>query len=389
MELVWQERFSVAVIGCGTMGAAACMHLAQRGVRVLGLDAHPVPHPHGSHHGGSRIIRDCYFEHPDYVPLLLRCRALWDALERESGIRCVHRPGVLYLGPPGSAVVERSADSGAAHGIPAHRWTMRDVAAHFPQFRAPDDWVALFEPGAGFVRPERAVEAFLRVARAHGAAIHESEPVLGWDETAHGVRVRTARATYEADALVITAGAWTPKLAAQLGVPLQPLRIPIAWLAPRDPAACESPRMPVWYVDRPHGAPGVYGIPTAPDQGTPVGVKVALHGAGTPCDPSAPRPPATPDELDAIRAATEPFVPCAAGAPIAGSTCLYTMSPDEHFVVDRMPGCARTWVACGFSGHGFKFAPVLGQALADLATEGRTPLPVGFLGLQRLRNAVR
>lgn len=377
---------TVAVIGCGTMGAAACMHLAQRGVRVLGLDAHPVPHPHGSHHGGSRIIRDCYFEAPEYVPLLVRCRALWESLERESGIRCVHRPGVLYLGPPASPVVGRSASSGALHGVPAHRWTMRELAARFPQFRAPEDWVALFEPGAGFVRPERAVEAFLRVARAHGAQIHESEPALGWEETAHGVRIRTARATYDADALILAAGAWTPKLAAQLGVRLQPLRIPIAWLAPRDPAACEAPRMPVWYVDRPSGAPGVYGIPTAPDQGQPAGVKVALHGAGTPCDPDAPRAPATPDELESIRAATEPFVPCAAGAPLAGATCLYTMSPDEHFVVDRMPGCARTWVAAGLSGHGFKFAPVLGQALADLATAGETALPVGFLAAKRFPN---
>jgi sarcosine oxidase len=384
---------SVLVLGTGTMGAAACMHLAARGARVTGIDRFAAPHPHGSHHGGSRIVRECYFEHPDYVPLLLCARDGWTALEHdaracgaEALLPVVHRPGVLYLGAAGSEVVERSLASGRANGIACERLDARAVRARYPQFEVPDGWCALLELGAGFARPERAVEVALRVARARGAEIREHERAIAWEETAHGVCVRTDLGIHEADALIITAGAWTPALAAQLGIPLVPQRVPIAWLAPRDTAACTAPRMPVWYVDRP-GEPGLYGVPLAADQGEPAGVKVAFH-AGTPCDPDAPRTPPTHDELDALRAAVARAVPCAAGAPLAGSTCLYTMSPDGHFVVDRMPGCARTWVACGFSGHGFKFMPAIGEALADLALDGRTLLPVGFLGVGRLRGGI-
>lgn len=385
---------SAIVLGTGTMGAAACMHLAARGVRVTGIERFAAPHAHGSHHGGSRIVRECYFEHPDYVPLLLCARDGWSALEHDAAacgagalLPLVHRPGALYLGPRGSEVVERSLASGEASGIACERLDAHALRARYPQFRVPGDWCALLEPGAGFARPERAVDAALRVARARGAEIREHERALGWEETARGVRVRTDRGMHEADALVITAGAWTPALAAQLGIPLEPQRVVIAWLTPGDAPACTSPRMPVWYLDRP-GEPGLYGVPVAPDQGEPAGMKVAFH-AGTPCDPDAPRTPPTPGELDALRTAVERLLPCAAPcAPVAGSTCLYTMSPDGHFVVDRMPGCERTWVACGFSGHGFKFMPAIGEALADLAVDGRTRLPVGFLGAGRLRGRI-
>jgi sarcosine oxidase len=379
---------SAIILGLGTMGAAAALELARRGVRVVGIDRFAPPHTLGSHHGGSRIVRDCYFEHPDYVPLLLRARQGWDRLERDArGVASladgpiVHRPGVLYLGPAGSEVVERSFESGCAHGIACERLDARAVRARFPQFAVPDGWGALLEPGAGFVRPERAIAATLALARRHGAALALDERVLDWSDTASGVRVRTDRGIHEADTLVICAGAWTPAIAARLGVPLVPQRVVIAWITPRDPAACAAPRMPVWYVDRP-GAPGLYGIPAAPDQGDPRGMKVAFH-AGTPCDPDAPRTPPTADELQALADATATHVPGAAGPVTAHATCLYTMSPDGHFVIDQVPGCARTWIACGFSGHGFKFMPVIGEALADLATAGATRLPIDFL---RIRN---
>lgn len=384
--------FSVIVVGVGTMGAATCLELARRGVRVLGLERATVPTADASHHGGSRIIRSCYFEHPDYVPLLLRASERWQELERAARALHVlgdgpilHRPGVLYLGPPGSEVVERSHRSGLAHGIACERLDARGVRRRFPQFRVPDGWCALLEPGAGFVRPERAIRAAAAVARMHGADIREHERVIDWSEQPGGVTVRTDSGTHAADALVLTAGAWTPKLAAALGIRLEPQRVALGWFAPRDPRGCAAPHMPVWYVDRP-GAPGLYGIPTAPDQGTPGGVKVAFH-AGTPCDPDAPREPVRADELAALARATAEHVPAAAGRALAAATCLYTMSPDGHFVIDRMPGCARTWIACGFSGHGFKFMPVVGEALADLATLGATALPIEFLGAGEARRA--
>jgi sarcosine oxidase len=385
--------FHTIVLGVGTMGAAACLELARRGVRVLGLDRSSVPNQRASHHGGSRIVRECYFEHPDYVPLLLRATERWGEWERSARAMhllhagpLVHRSGVLYAGPAGSDVVERSFATGQAHGIPCERLSGRELRARWPQLRVPDDWAALHEPRGGFVRPERAVAAAAALARMHGAEIHEHEEVLGWDETATGVRVRTDRGQYEAESLVITPGAWAPKLAAQLGVPLEPQRVTVGWFAPRagQEAACDAARLPAFYVDRP-SAPGFYGIPASPDQGSPFGVKVAFH-AGTPCDPDAPRLPPTRDEAAALARAVHAFAPAAAGRATAFATCLYTMSPDGHFAIDRMPGCARTWVACGFSGHGFKFMPAVGEALADLATQGATALPVGFLGIARFKH---
>jgi sarcosine oxidase len=374
--------FDVIVVGVGTMGAATCLDLARRGKRVLGLERHRLGHDLGSSHGGSRIIRDCYFEAPDYVPLLVACREGWERLERESGQRIVHRCGVLYLGTQDSDVIRESARSGARFGVPFEQLDDAALRARFPQFRTPDGWQALWEPGAGFARPERAVRAAADVAMRQGATILEEIRVHDWQETGGGVSVRTERGVFEAGALVLAAGAWTSKLAGTLGVPMVPLRVPIAWLQPRDERACRMPAMPVWYVDRP-GQSGLYGVPIAADQGSPHGVKVAMHGDGQAIDVDDPRRSATATELEAIRVATDSFLPCAAGGVLAGSTCLYTMSPDGHFVVDRMPGCSRVFVACGFSGHGFKFMPVMGAVLADLATAGSTRLPTGFLGVGR------
>lgn len=380
------DHFDVIVLGVGAMGSAACLELARRGKRVLGLERHAIGHGLGSSHGGSRIIRECYFEAAEYVPLLLACREEWARLERDTGARLVHRPGVLYAGGPQSEVVHRSLSSGASHGVPCELWTAAETMRRFPQFHLPEGWGALFEPGAGFVRPERAVRAAAALARSLGAVLQENERAIDWSETASGVRVTTDRAAYEAESLVIAAGAWTPSLARDLGVRLQPLRVPIAWLKPALPSACAAPHMPAWYIDRP-GLSGLYGIPTAEDQDAPHGVKVAMHGDGTRCDPDAPRQPPSSTELEAIRLATTEFVPCAADRVLSGATCLYTMSPDQHFVVDRMPGCTRTFVACGFSGHGFKFMPVMGRVLADLACDGATSLPVGFLAAKRFAKA--
>jgi sarcosine oxidase len=273
--------------------------------------------------------------------------------------------------------------------------TAAETSKRFPQFILPDDWQALLEPNAGFVRPERAVLAHIQVARQHGAVIHQEEPVLEWKATRQGVTVRTARGTYSAGALVVCAGAWTAELLrgsvkSTATVPtLRPLRVPIAWLVPSTAVAiaqCTSPRMPVWYAEPADAAP-VYGVPIAPDQGQPHGVKVAEHGGATAreCDPRTVDRTCAAAELEHLRRAVERFVPCAAGKPSAGAVCLYTMSPDEHFIVDHWPGHSNVVVACGFSGHGFKFTPIIGQALADLATTGTTPLPTEFLKIARFQ----
>lgn len=386
--------FDAIVLGIGGMGASACMHMAQRGMRVLGLEQFALGHALGSSHGGSRIIRDCYFEHEHYVPLLLRCNVLWTELQARVGEQFVHRPGVLYMAHPGGVAVERSAASGARFGVECERMSAPQVRERFPQFTIPNDWNALFEPNGGFVRPERAIAAHAAVAVQCGAELHEYEPALEWKADAHGVTVRTAQATYAAQKLVVCAGAWTQSMLGGMSLPpLRPLRVPLAWLSPRTPddlPACTAPRMPVWYAEGGDVAP-VYGVPLAPGQGSPDGIKVALHGGPTAreCEAATVDRTCTPAEQEYIRRAAERFVPCAAGAPTAGAVCLYTMSPDEHFVIDHLPDHTNVVIACGFSGHGFKFTPVVGEVLADLVSAGRTNRPVEFLSLARfgLKNA--
>lgn len=380
--------FDLIVVGTGTVGASVCLHAARRGARVLGLDPFGPPHARGSHHGGSRIIRRCYFEHPDYVPLLIEADRGWDELQAGWREPVVHRPGVLYLGAPGSDVVERSWEAGRAHGLPCERLDGPALAARFPRFRVPPGWSGLFEPTAGFVRPERAVAAYLAAARDAGARLEGGARVRGWEETSGWVVVRTDDDAFEARALVLAAGPFTGPLAPSLGVPLRPVRVVIAWADEAPAAAAGGPPDPVWYVDRP-GQAGVYGIPSAPDQDPPLGAKVALHGAWSDTDPEAGAAPATAAEADAVLAAAREFVPWLGERATARATCLYTLSPDGHFVVDRLPGARRAWVACGLSGHGFKFAPVLGRALAECALDGGTALPIGFLSRARLAPPAR
>ncbi len=227
------HSYDVIVVGVGGMGASACMHLADRGLRVLGLEQFTVGHGFGSSHGGSRIVRDCYFEHPDYVPLLLRCNQLWSALEARTGERVVHRPGVLYVAHPGGVAVERSFASGVQHGVPCERLDARAVRERFPQFAVPDDWNALFEPNAGFVRPERAVLAHARAAAMAGATILEGQAVQQWRASQTDVEVATSTGVYRAQSLVLCTGAWTASLAAQCGRPA-----PVS--PPAHPLACQS-----------------------------------------------------------------------------------------------------------------------------------------------------
>lgn len=386
------DQFHTIIIGAGgAMGSAAAYHLARRGVRVLGLEQFDVAHTRGSSHGYSRLIRMCYFEHPDYVPLLRRAYELWAELERESGQRLLHVTGGVYLGREDSDTVGGSLRAAVLHGLAHERLGQREIGARFLQFRVPEEYVGLYEPMAGWLAPERAIRAAAGLACRHGAVIHTGERVVEWEAESGGVRVRTEVGEYRAGRLVIAAGAWANRVVRDLGVAITPTRQVLGWFKPRSPALFAPGIMPVWAMDEPESGDMFYGFPmTEHPEDSPTGeplLKLARHAKGAVIDPDKDgREPRAEDELD-IRPLLSRHMPEADGVLGALRICMYENSPDSHFIVDKHPKLQNVIVAAGFSGHGFKFASVMGEVLADLAMRGETAHPIGFLGLRRFRSS--
>ncbi len=375
------DRYDCIVIGVGAMGSAACMHLALRGRRVLGLEQFSIPNAMGSSGGESRVFRLSYYEHADYVPLLVRAQELWLQLRRDSGREVFFQTGGLYLGREDDAFVGGSLAAARQHGLPHEMLTRAEVSKRFPMFELPRDFVGMFEPNAGAVMSEAAVTAHAEVAMRLGAELHGHEAVIEWRSIGDGVIVITDRGRYEAESLILTAGAWTGRVCAELGAPLQVARQVMGWVRPRDMSAFAPDRFPVWAYE--HSAKMLhYGFPSLP--GTP-GVKFARHYPGEPTDVDAVDRQVNADDLASIERVVSEIMPIAVGPLIAAKVCLYTNSPDSHFIIDRHPAHENVFIACGFSGHGFKFASVVGEILADLATEAKTRHPIGFLSLKRFQ----
>lgn len=376
------NSFDVIVAGLGAMGSAAADHLAGRGATVLGIDPWPVPHAHGSSGGDTRLIRKAYFEHPDYVPLLQRAYDNWRGLQADAGEQLLFETGTLYLGDPGGELIAGSRRAAEAHGLALEELGDADLARRFPRLSRPEGFAAVFEPEAGFLLCERAVAAQVARASARGARLQVGERVLRWRADGSGVEVITDGARYRAGALVLTVGSWTTALLERLSIPLQVTRQPLFWVPA--PAGFALGETPCWAVQRPE-APGLfYGFPALPGTlGCRPGIKIAHHAPGEPVEPDGPREPARAQELEGVLAAMAPAVPALRGPASASMVCLYTNSADGHFIVDRHPEHAQVVFGCGFSGHGFKFASVMGEALADLALHGASALPIGFLGLGR------
>src|SRR5262245_44200624 len=373
------ERYDAIVLGLGAMGAAAAMHLARRGCRVLGLEQFDLPDRRGSSHGFSRMIRLCYYEHPDYVPLLQRSYELWREIESASGQRLMHITGGLYMGPEGCEAVAGSLRTARERGLPHELLSHAAIAHRFPQFHLPGDHVGLFEPSAGFLIPERSVAAHAAAALRSGAELRAHEAALEWHAEERGVRVRTARVEYSGARLVITAGPWAGRVMSGLGVPLTVTRQVMAGVWPRRPELFALGGFPCWALDSPGGSIH-YGFPMHDEA---PGLKIALHRRGEVTDPDALIRDSLPGDEDTVRPALCRTLPDADGPLLALRACMYTNSLDSHFIIDRHPSAPNTVIACGFSGHGFKFAPVVGEVLADLALDGRTRHPVAFLGLTR------
>jgi sarcosine oxidase len=361
------DTFDVVVLGLGAMGSAAAMHLARRGVRVLGLEQFGPAHDRGSSHGESRLIRRAYFESPAYVPLLERSYALWDELAAHAGATLLHRTGLVLFGNRAAT----ASDVAREHRIAVERLSPAEARARFPSLRVDDDSEPLFEPGAGWLEVERCVRAHLDAARAASADLRFDEPALAWraDPSSGQVEIDTRRGRHRAGRLVVTGGAWAPALLADLALPLHVHRVVQMWFT-----AGSAHQAPCFGFDLPgHGF--FYGFPRVGGR-----VKVAEHTARQPLA----RPEDVRREIDAEDTRrVEDFVrgrlPQLATPPVVARTCLYTMTPDEHFVIDLHPRHPQVAFAAGFSGHGFKFSPVVGEILADLALEGRTRADIGFL----------
>jgi sarcosine oxidase len=373
------DHFDVIVIGVGAMGSATCWSLAKRGLRVLGLEQFDIPHSRGSSHGYSRMTRKAYCEHPDYVPLVGRANELWSELEQESGEKILHLVGGLYMGRLDGDLVGGSLKAARKHDLAHEVMDQPTLARRFPQFTLPEDWSGVLEPEAGFLLPELAISAMTAAALRHGAEVHGHEEVVSWKATASGVSVVTRRATYHADKVVFSGGAWSSQLVRDLGVELVVTRQVLGWVWPRKPELFKLGTLPVWMIDA--SADGAYyGFPMIT---LSPGLKLAWHGDLQPTDPNRVERNILPGDEATFRPGLERFIPLANGPVLAMRTCLYTNTPDQHFIIDHHPAHDRVVVAAGFSGHGFKFASVIGEVMADLATSGRTELPIGFLGLSR------
>lgn len=377
-----QHRYDVIVIGLGAMGSAAAYHLAAgaargRRQRVLGLDAFGRGHKRGSSHGTSRIIREAYYESPEYVPLVQRAYTLWRELEAASGRRLLTITGGLNIGAPESEFVRGSRASAIAHALPYEELTPAEVAARFPGFRLPESLMAIYEPHAGWLQPEECVFAHLDLAARHGATIRHDEPARRWRADGDGVQVETDAGVYAADRLVITAGPWTSEVLASLGLPLAVVRIVNAHFAPAVPERFAPDRCPVYLLDVPEG--NYYGFPALPGEG----LKIGRHETGEPCTPATIRRTVDDAEVAMLRRVLDTYLPGAAGDVRHTLTCMYTNTPDRHFILDHHPQYANVVYGCGFSGHGFKFASVIGEIMADLATQGTTHHDIAFLAASR------
>jgi sarcosine oxidase len=369
----------VIVVGLGGMGSATVRHLAARGVRVLGLERFDRAHDRGSSHGGSRVIRQSYFEDPAYVPLLLRAYELWEEAEKDSGVDLLTLTGGLYLGPPGSTTFAGSLRVAQEWDLPHEVLDAATVRERFPTFTPAADEVAVFEERAGFVRPEQTVATHLDLAARDGADLRFGQRVRSWDATGDGVRVRTAAGEHTAGALVVSPGAWAPTLLAGLGLPLRVERQVQYWFAPPGGVGPYESN-PVYVAEQAQGAQ-IYGFPAI--DGPAGGVKVAFFRRGRDADPDALDRVVTEAEVDEMRARVADTLPGLAGPVVKTVPCMYTTTPDEHFVIARHPEHENVTIACGFSGHGFKFVPVVGEVLADLATTGATSHPIALFDPRR------
>lgn len=371
-------RYDVAVVGLGGMGSATLAHAARRGVACIGVERYARLHDQGASSGETRIIRKAYFEHPSYVPLLERAYALWHELEAQTGRTLTDFVGILMVGAPEREGIAGTLLSARTHGLPLTQFDAAQIERHFPGTRPRPGEIGLLERDAGIVFPEATVGAHLDVAAAHGAAMRFECALTGWNRRAgfHEL-VLSDGSTIEAARVVFCPGMWTVHLLAELQLPLRVQRNVQVWFEPST-AQYDRGLFPTFFLERLELPAPLYGFPA-------IGgcLKAALHHFGDTVDPERPERRIRDADVTIVRDALDEWIPGAAAAYVRGKVCTYTLTPDGNFVLGHAPGDSTVTLACGFSGHGFKFSPVIGEIAAQLAIDGGTPLDIGFLSPER------
>ncbi len=377
--------FDVVVIGLGAMGSAALANVARRGVSVMGIEQFTRGHLLGSSSGKSRMIRKAYFEHASYVPLVLRAYDGWHELEQLTGIPIFRKTAVLLVGSAESPMVSGAAKSAQAYGLPLERLSAAEIRTRFPMFAPLDGEAGLLELDAGFLTPEAAIEGYLRVAEEHGAQTLFESPVSGWNRVGDGtlLEVQIGDGTsIAASRLIVCAGPWWSRFAGEV-MPIELQRNVQLWFRPPSPAFSIG-KCPAFLLDRAGLPRPLYGFP---DYGA--GVKAALHGFGESIDTADRVDRAVqPGDVEPVRDALAAWMPANQWKVIEGKVCIYELTPDRHFVVGPHPNDPQVIVAGGFSGHGFKFAPAIGEVLADLALDGGTRDDLTFLSPNRFAHGI-
>ena len=373
-------NYDVIVIGTGGVGSAAMYQLSRQGYSVLGLDRHPPGHDQGSSHGRTRVIRQAYFEHPEYVPLLRAVYEQWEELENEAERQLFFRVGLLEVGPLDGVVVPGVLASKRQYDLAVDELTAEEAQKRFPQFYIPPSCAAVFERDAGYLLVEKSVETMIELATKHGATHRFGEQVKGWSATDQSVVVETDRGRYEAGALVVSAGAWAKQLLAELNIPLCILRKHLHWYQLQPLISTYGNYInsqPAYMFETESGI--YYGFPAS--DGT---MKVGEHTRGTEIkDPRQDDRSEEPDDIERVTDFVNQHLAQASSIRTDHTVCYYTKSPDGHFIVDRHPEHNNVVIVAGLSGHGYKFTPILGQIVGDLLTSGTTDLPIEFLSLDR------
>ena len=360
----------VIVVGLGTAGSATCMALAQRGVSVLGLDAFHPPHTMGSHHGESRSVRRAYLEGTGYVPMALRAWELWRKLEKDSGERLLVTTGNLTIGPPAGPAVSGFLASARAGNIPHEFLTAVEIRKRWPQMAPPKDFAAGLEKEAGIVFPEKGIRIFLSMAHASGARLHFNERVTGWTAKGSAIEVCTSFGRYTAGRVLIAAGARAGQLLGDAGAVLMPKRVSVHWITPPDTSSYQLGQFPVnfWQVPINGTADAnahyreFYALPAIKPGGR---IKAAFHNHLADCDPENPPSGVSTAAVASIRRMLARFLPPLPDQSMTSDTCMYTLTPDDHFLLGPLSENENVF-AVALAGHGFKFAPMLGEILADL-----------------------
>lgn len=375
------ENYEVIIVGAGSMGMAAGYYLAKQGVRTLLLDTYDPPHTMGSHHGDTRIIRHAYGEGKQYVPLALRALQLWQELEAVSGTKLFEQTGVLSAGPLEDSFLQEIRESAETYSLPLEVLRASEVNERWPGISLPDHYYACLETSSGVLYSEKCISAYREQAIAAGATLLTHTPVTAIQPDGDGVIVHTEAHTYRAGKLLLSAGAWNPALLSSLGLslPLSPTRKTVAWFGSEEDLY-SADKFPA-FIFKLADETSYYGFPSI-DQ---AGVKIGRHDGGVEIDPD--RLERTfgallSDEGD-VRSFLETYMPQAAGALRQGRVCIYTMTPDEHFIIDRHPEYSQIVIAAGFSGHGFKFASAVGEAASELLTQGKSTHDLSMFSLQR------